>query len=195
MSYKSSYFRCLEHRLSTLHEDMDDQEALAVINNDMPPEKLRSLVQQGNTTSFIFSIKNRIGGLARALQVFQDNGINVVHIESRRSRRTNSEYEIYVDLEADRALVHESMQQLKRQVSCVRFDLNNLSELSENLDKLNDEVFNGDGSTNGNENLELPPPSPFLDENGEPIRRKIYGADTASVVSSLHSSISYLSDI
>ena len=50
---------------------MDDQEALAVVNNDMPPEKLRSLVQQGNTTSFIFSIKNRIGGLARALQVFQ----------------------------------------------------------------------------------------------------------------------------
>ncbi|CAF0817268.1 unnamed protein product [Adineta ricciae] len=182
MSYKSSYFRCLEHRLSTLHEDMDDQEALAVINNDMPPEKLRSLVQQGNTTSFIFSIKNRIGGLARALQVFQDNGINVVHIESRRSRRANSEYEIYVDLEADRALVHESMQQLKRQVSCVRFDLNNLSEQSENLDKLNDEVFVNDGSTNGNENLELPPPSPFLDKNGEPIRRKSKASDVCKII-------------
>ena len=75
-------------------------------------------------------------------------------------------------MEADRVLVHESMQQLKRQVSCVRFDLNNLAEQSGNLDKLNDEVFINDGSTNGNENLELPPPSPFLDKNGEPIRRK-----------------------
>jgi hypothetical protein len=50
---------------------MDDQEALAAVNHDIPPEKLQSLVRQGNTTSFIFSIKNRVGGLARALKVFQ----------------------------------------------------------------------------------------------------------------------------
>ncbi len=50
---------------------MDDQEALAVVNHDIPLEKLQSLVRQGNTTSFIFSIKNRVGGLARALKVFQ----------------------------------------------------------------------------------------------------------------------------
>jgi prephenate dehydratase len=52
---------------------MDDQEALAVVNHDIPIEKLQSLVRQGNTTSFIFSIKNRVGGLARALKVFQVN--------------------------------------------------------------------------------------------------------------------------
>jgi prephenate dehydratase len=50
---------------------MDDQETLAIINHDLPMEKIRSLVQQGKTTSFIFSIKNRVGGLARALKVFQ----------------------------------------------------------------------------------------------------------------------------
>ena len=50
---------------------MDDQEALAAINHEVPPDKLKSLVQQGNTTSFLFSIKNRVGGLARALKVFQ----------------------------------------------------------------------------------------------------------------------------
>ncbi|CAF3364488.1 unnamed protein product [Rotaria sp. Silwood1] len=71
MSYKSSYFRCLEHRLSTLHEDMDDQEAINILNNELSKEQLKSLLQHGNTTSFIFSIKNRIGGLARVLQVFQ----------------------------------------------------------------------------------------------------------------------------
>jgi prephenate dehydratase len=52
---------------------MDDQEALAVVNHDIPLEKLQSLVQQGKTTSFIFSIKNRVGGLAKALKVFQVN--------------------------------------------------------------------------------------------------------------------------
>jgi hypothetical protein len=50
---------------------MDDQEALAAVNHDIPLDKLQSLVRQGNTTSFIFSIKNRVGGLARALKVFQ----------------------------------------------------------------------------------------------------------------------------
>ncbi|CAF1257093.1 unnamed protein product [Adineta steineri] len=173
MSYKSSYFRCLEHRLSTLHEDMDDQEALTVINHEISPEKLQSLVRQGNTTSFIFSIKNRIGGLARALKVFQENGINVVHIESRRSRRKDSEYEIYVDLEADRTHVNESMQQLKRQVSVVRFDLNNLIDLNENTGQTNDDIFTDTNSiSNGNGDMDIPPPSPFLDKNGQPIKRK-----------------------
>jgi hypothetical protein len=50
---------------------MDDQETVALVNHEIPIEKIRSLVRQGNTTSFIFSIKNRIGGLARALKVFQ----------------------------------------------------------------------------------------------------------------------------
>ena len=50
---------------------MDDQETLNIINDDIPSEKLHSLVKQGKTTSFIFSIKNRVGGLARALKVFQ----------------------------------------------------------------------------------------------------------------------------
>jgi prephenate dehydratase len=52
---------------------MDDQEALAVVNHEVPLEKLQSLVRQGNTTSFIFSVKNRVGGLAKALKVFQVN--------------------------------------------------------------------------------------------------------------------------
>jgi hypothetical protein len=52
---------------------MDDQEALNVVNTELSKEQFQSLVRQGNTTSFIFSIKNRIGGLARVLKVFQVN--------------------------------------------------------------------------------------------------------------------------
>lgn len=32
-------------------------------------------------TSIIFTLKNQVGGLARALQVFQELGINVLHVE------------------------------------------------------------------------------------------------------------------
>ena len=98
-----------------------------------------------------------------------------MHIESRRSRRANSEYEIYVDLEADRSRVSESMQQLKRQVSCVRFDLTNLADLTESLDGKSNEVA---PASDGFEEIDLPPPSPFLDKNGQPITRKSKSAGT-----------------
>lgn len=32
-------------------------------------------------TSIIFTLNNQVGGLARALQVFQELGINVLHLE------------------------------------------------------------------------------------------------------------------
>ena len=64
------------------------------------------------------------------------------------------------------------MQQLKRQVSCVRIDLNNLAELTENIDRPPDDVFIEHNLSNGNGDVDLPPPSPFLDKNGQPIRRK-----------------------
>jgi hypothetical protein len=50
---------------------MADQEALNIINNELSNEELQSLIKRENSTSFVFSIKNRIGGLARVLKVFQ----------------------------------------------------------------------------------------------------------------------------
>jgi len=64
------------------------------------------------------------------------------------------------------------MQQLKRQVSCVRFDLNNLAESTETMELSNDDVFTNNDTLNGNGDIDLPPPSPFLDKNGQPIKRK-----------------------
>lgn len=36
-------------------------------------------------TSVIFTLRNQVGGLVKVLTVFQDLGINVLHIESRKS--------------------------------------------------------------------------------------------------------------
>ena len=49
----------------------------------------------------IFSLKNQVGGLVRALRIFQEMGVEVQHIESRKSKRRESEYEIYVDIDCD----------------------------------------------------------------------------------------------
>ena len=50
---------------------MDDQEALPMINTESSKEQMQPMVQRDNTSSFLFSLKNRIGGLVRVLQVFQ----------------------------------------------------------------------------------------------------------------------------
>ncbi|CAF2195339.1 unnamed protein product [Rotaria magnacalcarata] len=187
MSYKSSYFRCLEHRLSTLHENMDDQEAVNIVNNEISKEQLQSLIGRGKTTSFIFSIKNRIGGLARVLQVFQEHKINVVHIESRRCHRTNSEYEIYVDLEADQANIEKSMHTLKKQVSCIDFDRTTLLEPTENIrdeDKSYDVKVHT--ITNENNDLNKIPLSPFIDHNGQVIERQTTYLSNSLELSSLN---------
>ncbi|KAK2573177.1 Phenylalanine-4-hydroxylase [Acropora cervicornis] len=50
-------------------------------------------------TSIVFSLKEEVGSLARALKLFEDHKVNMSHIESRPSRRSKSEYDFYVDCE------------------------------------------------------------------------------------------------
>ncbi|XP_052132724.1 tryptophan 5-hydroxylase 2 [Frankliniella occidentalis] len=69
--------------------------------------------------SVVFSLKNQVGGLARALQVFQDLGVNVVHIESRQSANRPSEAEIMVDVECDNKRMEQLVHMLRREVSAI----------------------------------------------------------------------------
>ncbi|XP_023289684.1 tryptophan 5-hydroxylase 1 isoform X2 [Orussus abietinus] len=69
--------------------------------------------------SVVFSLKNQVGGLARALQVFQDLGVNVIHIESRKSARRGSEYEILVDVECDSRRMEQLVRMLSREVAAI----------------------------------------------------------------------------
>ncbi|KAL6434581.1 hypothetical protein ACFW04_006146 [Cataglyphis niger] len=95
------------------------------VKEGSPLHKSRNLpVEESNQTndnknSVIFSLKNQIGGLARALQVFQDLGINVVHIESRKSMRRGSEYDILVDVECDSKRMEQLMKMLSREVAAI----------------------------------------------------------------------------
>ncbi|KAK7494570.1 hypothetical protein BaRGS_00014223, partial [Batillaria attramentaria] len=57
-----------------------------------------------------------------ALRIFQENNINVVHIESRKSQRRDSEYDIYVDVETDTVRLEELVNRLKREVASITFN-------------------------------------------------------------------------
>jgi hypothetical protein len=62
-------------------------------------------------SELIFSLTNQVGGLVRALRVFQELNIGIKHVESRPSKRRDSEFEIFVDIDCSdkekmRKLVH-----------------------------------------------------------------------------------------
>lgn len=64
----------------------------------MQPDKSKASesVTPGDKTSIIFTLNNQVGGLARALQVFQELGINVLHLELQN---TNPEVTQVIDWE------------------------------------------------------------------------------------------------
>ncbi|CAG5131735.1 unnamed protein product, partial [Candidula unifasciata] len=76
----------------------------------------------GTTTTLLFSVNNHVGHLASALKIFQENKINVVHIESRKSRRSDALYDICVEVETDHIRLEELVNRLKREVASITFN-------------------------------------------------------------------------
>nr|KAF6343799.1 tryptophan hydroxylase 1 [Pipistrellus kuhlii] len=69
-------------------------------------------LERGRAT-LIFSLKNEIGGLIKALKIFQEKHVNLLHIESRKSKRRNSEFEIFVDCDINREQLRDIFHLLK----------------------------------------------------------------------------------
>ncbi|KAM9301483.1 tryptophan 5-hydroxylase 1 [Gastrophryne carolinensis] len=80
-------------------------------NNESVAEKSRA--------SVIFSLKNEIGGLVKALKLFQEKHVNLIHIESRKSKRRNSEFEIFLDCDSNREQLNEIIQLLRPHVNLI----------------------------------------------------------------------------
>ncbi|GAB1295569.1 Tryptophan 5-hydroxylase 2 [Apodemus speciosus] len=74
---------------------------------------------ESSKTAVVFSLKNEVGGLVKALRLFQEKHVNMLHIESRRSRRRSSEVEIFVDCECGKTEFNELIQLLKSQTTIV----------------------------------------------------------------------------
>ncbi|KAL0968820.1 hypothetical protein UPYG_G00272300 [Umbra pygmaea] len=82
------------------------------------PEKENAASEKGRA-AIVFSLKNEVGGLVKALKLFQENHVNLVHIESRKSKRRNSEFEIFVDCDSSHEQLNEIIQLLRKHVNVV----------------------------------------------------------------------------
>uniref|UniRef100_A0A8C1SRZ7 tryptophan 5-monooxygenase n=1 Tax=Cyprinus carpio TaxID=7962 RepID=A0A8C1SRZ7_CYPCA len=72
--------------------------------------------------AIVFSLKNEVRGVVKAIKLFQDNQVKLLHIESRKSRRRNSELEVLVDCDSDRETLKEVVQLLRKQTSIITMD-------------------------------------------------------------------------
>ncbi|EEC01667.1 phenylalanine hydroxylase, putative, partial [Ixodes scapularis] len=52
-------------------------------------------------SAVVFSLRNQVGALVRALRVFKEKNVNVVHIESRKSKVNPAQHEIFVSVDCD----------------------------------------------------------------------------------------------
>uniref|UniRef100_A0ACB8FP49 Tryptophan 5-hydroxylase 2 n=1 Tax=Sphaerodactylus townsendi TaxID=933632 RepID=A0ACB8FP49_9SAUR len=74
---------------------------------------------ESGKTAVVFSLKNEVGGLVKALRLFQEKHVSMVHIESRKSKRRNSEVEIFVDCDCSKKQFNELIQLLKYETNIV----------------------------------------------------------------------------
>uniref|UniRef100_A0A673KKY8 Tryptophan 5-hydroxylase 1-like n=1 Tax=Sinocyclocheilus rhinocerous TaxID=307959 RepID=A0A673KKY8_9TELE len=87
---------------------------------DENKDKIRSSKREH--AAIVFSLKNEVGGLVKALKLFQDSQVKLLHIESRKSRRRNSELEVLVDCDSDRETLKDIVQLLRKQTSIITMD-------------------------------------------------------------------------
>ena len=69
---------------------------------------------QDSTVSVIFSPKEKCGVLADILNVFKENSVNLLKIESRTSTRFENQYEFFIQMEnKNEDAVKKSLDQLR----------------------------------------------------------------------------------
>lgn len=85
----------------------------------------------------IFSLTNQVGGLVRALRLFQELGIALKHVESRKSKRRDSEFEIFVDIDCiDKEKMRKLVHHLRHEVDCLTKEEFERSSKSSRMAKL-----------------------------------------------------------
>ncbi|XP_066509521.1 tryptophan 5-hydroxylase 1-like [Hoplias malabaricus] len=101
------------------------------LNNEENQDKILSSKREH--AAVIFSLKNEVGNLVKALKLFQENQVKLLHIESRRSRSSNSELEVLVNCDSEQETLNEIIQLLKKQTNTVIMDTEILCSVEDDL--------------------------------------------------------------
>ncbi|GFY53466.1 tryptophan 5-hydroxylase 1 [Trichonephila inaurata madagascariensis] len=118
--FSDSYIEEIRKKICRRFEKGEEQQEAA--KEEECKKKNEQEEEDGKGAAVIFSLRNQVGGLIRALRVFQENKVNVVHIESRKSRKRPSQYEIYVDVQCEQSQINDLLHNLEHEVECVSLE-------------------------------------------------------------------------
>lgn len=71
--------------------------------------------------SIIFTLKNQIGNLAKALQIFQELGINVLYLELSPVENLHNQANVLVDVECGEKQLDQVMHYLSNEVKSLNY--------------------------------------------------------------------------
>jgi len=91
------------------------------------PGYRRELLDTDGSTSLVFTMKEEVGALAKALRIFEKNGVNLFHIESRPSKDTPDHYDFLIACDNTKG-------GLKEAIDVLRPHANKFQMLSRNVD-------------------------------------------------------------
>lgn len=70
-----------------------------------------------NKEILLFSMSEEVGALARALKIFEEHKVNLLHIESRSSKRSIGDYEFIVEIDTVSGDISGAIEGLRKQSS------------------------------------------------------------------------------
>ncbi|MEQ2273356.1 hypothetical protein XENORESO_003066, partial [Xenotaenia resolanae] len=120
MSLDSAMFDQQNHQQQQRHTggQMSRRTSFCPINEKPDGEN----TEDSGKTAVVFSLKNEVGCLVKALRLFQERRVNLNHIESRMSKRVPNEVEIFADCKCSKKEFNELLQHLKDHVNIISFN-------------------------------------------------------------------------
>ncbi|XP_054735429.1 tryptophan 5-hydroxylase 1-like [Anastrepha obliqua] len=106
--------------LHTLRKDTSNSDS-GTEKGNLELADLNRQSSPADRVSIIFTLKNQVGNLARALQVFQELGINVLHLELSPLEKITNQADVLVDVECDARRLDKVLQVLNREVQSVNY--------------------------------------------------------------------------
>lgn len=120
------------HATLSRHASAPGDNFLLFSNNKQagPTDAVQRSHVPGERISILFTLKNQVGNLARALQVFQELGINVLHLELSPLEVSSNQADVLVDVECDPRRLDQVVKMLNREVASVNYTSVNAHSLA-----------------------------------------------------------------
>ncbi|CAN7995491.1 unnamed protein product [Ixodes hexagonus] len=112
---RSSSSFIIQQRITASEREPEIDCTDAVENEDQ--EQIESSKEN---SAVVFSLRNQVGALVRALRVFKEKNVNVVHIESRKSKVNPTQHEIFVSVDCDEGHMSDVVHALNHEVDCIQ---------------------------------------------------------------------------